>query len=260
MNRASLLAFSFVALAGCSKTPQSPPDSPQDLSPIADLASVPDQRAPADLRPVPHSVVVIGSSTAAGTGASSPATSWVGRITAAAAERCPQTKITNLGVGGYTTWQGMPAAASRPAGRPASDAMHNVEAALALHPDLVMIFFPSNDAASSFPLSETMANQTALRDSVRTAGAADMIIGPFPRAFTDPGQIALMTGLRDQLPAIGASRYVALWDALAATDNMVQTQYAAGDGIHLNDAGHAVVAQLVQASPAWAAVCPVAPH
>ena len=254
MNRAPLLAVPLFVLASCSTTSLPAPD----LRPAPDLASAPDLAA-ADLRPVPHTVVIIGSSTAAGTGASSAATSWAGKVKAAAAERCPQTRIVNLGVGGYTTWQGMPVAASRPAGRPASDAAHNVEAALALHPDLVMIFFPSNDAASSFPLSETLANQTALRDSVRAAGAADVIIGPFPRSFTDAGKIGRMTGLRDQLPTVGETRYVALWDALAATDSAVQAQYAAGDGIHLNDAGHAVVAQKVLSSLAWAAVCPVQP-
>lgn len=258
MNRAPLLPLPLSPLAlfmlvACSTATLPGPD----LLPAADLAA-PDQLA-ADLRPLLRTVVIIGSSTAAGTGASSPAASWAGQVSAAAVQRCPQTRIVNLAVGGYTTWQGMPAAASRLAGRPPSDPAHNVEAAVALHPDLVMILFPSNDAASKFPLSETLANQTALRDSVRAAGATDMIIGPFPRSFAGADQIGLMTGLRDQLPAIGAPRYVALWDALAATDSSVQTQYAAGDGIHLNDAGHAVLAQKVLASPAWAAVCPAQP-
>lgn len=186
------------------------------MSPDLLVAPSPDLQAPPppDLRqpmPVAQTVVIIGSSTAAGVGASAPANSWAGRLGAVAAQRCPLTKITNLALGGYTTWHGMPAAAPRPSGRPASDPARNVEAALKLRPDLVMILFPSNDAASKFPLSETLANQAALRDSVRAAGAADLIIGPFPRNFADPAQVALMTGLRDGLPAIGAPRYVALW-------------------------------------------------
>jgi lysophospholipase L1-like esterase len=36
----------------------------------------------------------------------------------------------------------------------------------------------------------------------------------------------------------------------------VKAQYGAGDGIHLNDSGHALVAEQVMASPAWKAVCP----
>lgn len=255
MKHTSLLTLPLFMLASCSATTLPAPNQ----VPAADLAPASDQLPAADLRPVPHTVVIIGSSTAAGMGASSPAASWAGRVSAAAAQRCPETRIVNLAVSGYTTWQGMPAAASRPAGRPNSDPAHNVEAAIALHPDLVMILFPSNDAASKFPLSETLANQTVLRDSVRAAGAVDLIIGPFPRSFTDSDSIRLMTGLRDQLPAIGAPRYVALWDALAATDSSVQAQYAAGDGIHLNDSGHAVIAQRVQASPAWAAACPARP-
>lgn len=238
--RVACLIAPLALLLACSQPPMSPPDAA-------------DQR-PA--QPGPQTVVVIGSSTAAGVGASSAATSWVGRLADYARARCPQTTIQNLAVGGYTTWQGMPAAAPRPQGRPASQPARNVEAALALQPALVLILFPSNDAALKFPLAETLANHAALRDAVRAAGAAEMIVGPFPRAFTDTAQIALMTGLRDQLPAIGAPRYIALWDALAARDNAVRPEHAAGDGIHLNDSGHAVIAERVRESAAFAAVCP----
>ncbi len=66
--------------------------------------------------------------------------------------------------------------------------------------------FPSNDAANRYPLDETLANHTTLRDGLRGAGAVEVILGPFPRAFTDQSQVALMTGLRDSLPAVGAQR------------------------------------------------------
>lgn len=245
------LSLAFVSMAACSSGLSEPPS---DLlaSQTTDLLA-PDLRQP---MPVAQTVVILGSSTAAGVGASSPAKAWAGRLGAVAAERCPLTRITNLALGGYTTWHGMPVAAPRPAGRPASDAARNVEAALQLRPDLVMILFPSNDAASKFPLSETVANHTALRDRVRAAGAADLILGNFPRNFGDGEQVKLMTGLRDALPALGAPRHVALWAVLAASDTQVKAQYSAGDGIHLNDSGHALLAEQVLASAAWKAVCP----
>jgi hypothetical protein len=82
-----------------------------------------------------------------------------------------------------------------------------------------------------------------------------VILGPFPRGFTDPAQVALMTGLRDQLPAVGAPRYIALWADLALSDTQVAAPYAASDGIHLVDAGHALIAAKALASDAWKAVC-----
>jgi lysophospholipase L1-like esterase len=90
---------------------------------------------------------------------------------------------------------------------------------------------------------------------VRGAGAVEVIVGPFPRAFPAADQVALMTGLRDALPTVGAPRYLPLWADLAMTDNLVLAKYSFGDGIHLNDAGHALIAQKVLASEAWRAVC-----
>lgn len=251
-------ALLLVLAGSCDQVP-APEDlrsSVEELGPApADAADPADLRAVADLRPVARTVVVIGSSTAAGVGASAPERSWVGRMKSHAAARCPLTLVKNLGVGGYTTWQGMPVTAQRPAGRPVSEPAHNVEAALAMRPDLVLILFPSNDAANKYSLSETLANHTAMRDAVRAAGVKEMIIGPFPRQFGDTTQVSLMTALRDGLPALGAPRYLALWPALAKSDTTLKDGYGAGDGIHLSDTGHALLADLVLATPSWAAVC-----
>lgn len=200
-------------------------------------------------------VVIMGSSTAAGTGASA-GKAWVERVRSAAAVACPRVTITNLAVGGTVTWQGLPArAGTPPAGRPAPLPAANLDAALALGPALVIVHYPSNDAARAYPLAETVANHGALRDGIRAAGALDLILGPFPRSFASPAQVALMTGLRDALPAVGAPRYLDLWTELAAAENRVAGAYAGGDGIHLGDAGHALIAAKVLASDAWTAVC-----
>ena len=200
-------------------------------------------------------VAVMGSSTAAGTGATA-GNSWVDRVRLAAATACPQVKLTNLAVGGTTTSAGLPtSSAPPPAGREPPMVGHNLDAALALKPALVLVEYPSNDANGFIPLAETLAYHTTFRDGIRAAGASDVIIGPFPRAFTDAGQVALMTGLRDALPAVGAPRYIELWTDLASSDTEVKTTYASGDGIHLNDPGHALIADKVLASAAWKAVC-----
>jgi lysophospholipase L1-like esterase len=195
-------------------------------------------------------VAVLGSSTAFGTAASS-GNGWVERVRAAAATACPQLVITNLAVGGTTTRDGLPASAGFTPPRPGT----NLDAALALRPALVFVQYPSNDANSLYPLAETLANHVTLRDGIRAAGAVDVIIGPFPRGFTDPAKVELMTGLRDQLPAVGAPRYIELWADLAASATQVVPPYAAGDDIHLSDPGHALIASKVLASAAWKAVC-----
>jgi lysophospholipase L1-like esterase len=200
-------------------------------------------------------VAVMGSSTAAGVGASA-GNGWVDRVRAAAATGCPQVTVSNLAFSGSVTWNGLPASAgSPPAGRPAPRLDANLDAALALKPALVLVQYPSNDAASYYPLAETLANHGILRDGIRAAGATDVILGPFPRGFTEPAQVALMTGLRDALPAVASPRYLDLWTDLAATDSQVIAAYGSGDGIHLGDAGHALIAAKVLASDAWKATC-----
>jgi lysophospholipase L1-like esterase len=213
-------------------------------------------------RPEVH-VAVMGSSTAAGTG-SSTGHGWVELVRAAAATACPQVVVTNLASGGATTWSGLPSSTvAPPPGRAPPSNGRNLDAALALKPVLVLVEYPSNDAANAYPLEETLANHVTIRDGIRAAGASDVIIGPFPRTFTysDPvpavaaAKTALMTGLRDALPAVGAPRYIELWTELAYSDTQVKTAYTAGDGIHLADPGHALIADRVLASAAWKAIC-----
>jgi lysophospholipase L1-like esterase len=186
----------------------------------------------------PVAVAVMGSSTAVGAGASA-GNGWVDRVRKAATAACPDVAVSNLAVSGSNTRQGRA----------------NLDAALALKPVLVLVQYPSNDAASLFPLEETLANLATIRDGIRASGAAAVILGPFPRGFTDPVRVALMTGLRDALPAIAAPHHIDLWTDLAATDNQVVATFASGDGVHLGDAGHALIADKVLASEEWQATC-----
>ena len=197
----------------------------------------------------------MGSSTAAGTGATT-GHGWVALVQAAAATSCPRVTVTSLAAGGSVTWSGLPVTpGDPPPGRPPPSPGRNLDAALALQPALVLVEYPSNDAFNSYPLAETLANHAIIRDGIRAAGATDIIIGPFPRAFTVSAQVALMTGLRDELPAVGAPRYIELWTDLAFSDTQVKFAYSYNDGVHLSDPGHQLIADKVLASPAWKAVC-----
>src|SRR5690349_18464412 len=74
-------------------------------------------------------IVVLGSSTAFGTGASSVDSSWVGRLQKAHRLNTSDnldTIVTNLAVGGYNTYHIMPTGFVPPANRPAPDPLHNV--------------------------------------------------------------------------------------------------------------------------------------
>ncbi|UUX94132.1 SGNH/GDSL hydrolase family protein [Aquabacterium sp. J223] len=191
----------------------------------------------------PGTWVVLGSSTAAGANATA-GNAWAARLAADMAAR--GVTMTNLARGGITTYQALPAAASRPAGRPVSDVTLNVEAALARQPRLVLLSFPSNDTALGYAVEETVANLLAMRSVLMAGGASVMVLSSQPRDLAD--------GLRDRLrevddrlaAAVGAC-FVAVRADLSAPDGRIDARFDAGDGVHLNDAGHAVVLSRVQA-------------
>ena len=85
-------------------------------------------------------IVVLGSSTSFGTGASTYDSSWVGRFTSYVHRHNDDSQIYNLSGSGYTTYQTLrPDGFTPPAGRPSPVLGHNITAALALHPDAIII-------------------------------------------------------------------------------------------------------------------------
>src|SRR3982751_4521754 len=93
-------------------------------------------------------VVVVGSSTSYGTGASTYDSAWVGKLQLYFRQNSNDgldTVVTNLALGGFTTYQVMPTGFTPPAGKPAPDPARNVTMALSLSPDIIIFNLPSND-------------------------------------------------------------------------------------------------------------------
>ena len=211
------------------------------LALLACLASLP---AAAQVR-----IVVLGSSTAAGTGPSLPDSAWVNRYRAYVTGLNAGNEVVNLAVGGYTTYRIVPTGAPVPFGRPAPDEQRNVTHALTLRPDAIVVNMPSNDAASGYTVDEQLANYTAI---VRAAGTAPVWIATTqPRALNAPGRANLIA-VRDSTLRRYGPRALDLWTGIAREDGLtpgvVLPQYDSGDGIHLNNAAHRILFQRVVAS------------
>ena len=192
----------------------------------------------------PGTWVVLGSSSAAGQGAS-PGQSWVERLQAGQLAR--QVTVTNIARGGTLTWQALPTASVPPVGRPPPDPTVNIDRALAAAPRLVLLSFPTNDTAAGYAAAETVANLGTLRAAAAAAGVAGLVLGVQPRDSLDLAQRAVLAEVDRGLAAAAGPCFVGLFAALADANGNIATSYAAGDGIHLNDAGHAVVLQRVLA-------------
>lgn len=233
--RRAFLACSWVALlAACGGGGgDNPPAAPSPSPPAPAPGPAP---APAVPLVAPGTWVVMGSSTATGAGATSQ--SWVDRLKAGYASR--SVSVANIAKGATMSYSGLPSSSTPVAGRPAPDPAANVDAAMALAPKLVLVSYPTNDTAFGYTADETVRNLLAIRSAVQARGAAVIMLSTQPAALT-AGQLALLPQIDSRVSAEAGSCFVAVREALAAPDGTLHPAYDSGDGLHPNEAGHALI-------------------
>lgn len=193
-------------------------------------------------------IVVLGSSTAAGIGPKDAKNAWVARYQAHLAAHFPNVTLVNLAVGGQTTFEVQPTGYVPPSNRPAPVEGKNITAALRLNPRAIIVNLPSNDQASNYPLAEQLANYERLASMARDAHVALWVSTTQPRNFNAPAQIADLMQARDAINAKFAPRALDFWTPFAAANGFIKAGYNAGDGTHMNDAAHAILARIVEAA------------
>jgi lysophospholipase L1-like esterase len=235
--RASLLAAAcLLAIAACKTERRTAPTAVVTISPT--LAAEP-------VNHLPGVIVVLGSSTAAGTGPSRRENAWVWLYTAYLKRHFPKFALTNLAVGGFTTYQMQPSDYVPPTNRPAPDPEHNVTRALSLHPDAIIINMPSNDQAGGYSLAEQLANYDRVTELAIQGGALVWVTTSQPRDFADPVDRAGLLATRHALKDKYGDHALDFRTAFADPEGKIKAAYNAGDGVHLNDAAHALLAQQV---------------
>jgi lysophospholipase L1-like esterase len=154
--------------------------------------------------------------------------------------------MVNLAVGGHTTYSGLATQSQPVPGRPAPDPAGNVDAAIARDAKLVLVSFPTNDTAAGYGVDETVRNLLAIRDAARAQGVAVMILSTQPRALT-ASQLAMLPQIDARVSAAVGPCFVAVREVLAGPDAKLDPRYDSGDGVHPNDAGHALIEAQVRA-------------
>lgn len=186
-------------------------------------------------------VVVLGSSTSEGYGASSTANSWVGKYTAYLKGLNSENEVINLAMHSYTSYHIM-ATGNNVSGRPAPDVDRNITKALSLAPDVIIINMPTNDAANGYTITETMDNFAAIIALATAENVPVYISTSQGRNFpTGPEKRQLLIDLTAQINATYGTHALDFWTTLANNDGTINTLYDSGDGIHLNDAGHDIL-------------------
>jgi lysophospholipase L1-like esterase len=206
-------------------------------------------------------IVVLGSSTAAGTGATTYSNWWVSLLTAKLVADYPDitTTVANLAIGGSTTYHILPTGTTNPGNRPVVDPAHNISAALALSPRLILINMPSNDVAGHFTSAETMNNFATVVNMAHAAGVGVILTGTQPRSdISVPNRQILQTQNQTLLTTYGSSavdiysELVDLSDPVGSNYYGIKPIYSFGDNIHVNNAGHNYIyTQVLPVVKAW---------
>lgn len=168
-------------------------------------------------------VVVLGSSTAMGTGASDVNHSWVGLLTAALA---PQgITVINNSISGTAT----------------ADSLSRFSRDVTpYHPDFVVLATSLwNEGFSSDPVNVRntyLANTRTLIGLVNSIGAVPILIGVYPNSTSTPVDVSIILGIYAEFETLGVPVWD-FWNGLADSQGNWLPGLSA-DGTHPLDAGH----------------------
>jgi len=189
-------------------------------------------------------IVVLGSSTAYGDGAS-PGKSWVALYTDYLKKINTNYIVDNLAVPGTTTYIMQADNYVPPKGRPLPMKGHNITTAIQLHADAIIINFPTNDAASNYTLQEQENNFKRVTNIAKNHNILVWVASTQPRNNFTFQQVTSQKNLYNWIKNYYKEKSVDFNKGLASSKDSILFKYNAGDGIHLNDAGHQILYQRV---------------
>lgn len=195
-------------------------------------------------------LAAIGSSTTGGTGAWPVDSSWLHRLSFYYKQTLHELDtVYKHGVGGYSCYKGMPTSFVAPANRPAPDPGNNISMAISKLKDLevasngvIIVNYPSNDY-NTYTIAEIMSCLQTIYDSAVTAGHKCFITTTQPRTdgvFSTSEMKRKLAVIKDSIiNRFGEAHTLNFWDGIInPADTTIRADFAAGDNIHLNNAGH----------------------
>lgn len=194
-------------------------------------------------------IVVLGSSTAAGWGASNYDASWVARLNKQLLIDSVKVKFINLSSPGYVTYQSMPTKSVIPAGRPQPDQSRNLTRAMDFNPTLIILNFPTNDIANNYSNEEILSNYAKIVEVMKGKGIEYIITGTQPRNFSSLEQRQRLKELNELLKPIYTNHYNNYLEKLSSSTFTILDEYSAGDGTHLNNKGHNIIFESFMSFP-----------
>lgn len=198
-----------------------------------------------------YRIVVLGSSTAEGTGPDNPDDGWVNLYREYLTQKDSRFEVINFGKGGYSTYDILPTGTPIKAGVTRTiDPERNVTKALSLNPGGIIINMPSNDAAYEYPVEDQLANYDLISSKIKEQNIPLWVSSVQPKDFGSNTtskniQLEMLTAAEDKF----GDMTIDFWTGLGKSNNNgILPQYNSGDGTHLNEAGHKVLFDRVVAA------------
>jgi lysophospholipase L1-like esterase len=185
-------------------------------------------------------IVVLGSSTAYGTGASPIDSSWVNKYKTYVKTKHPQNIIINLATLGLTTYHVLcPTGFVPPPNRPFPvDVDRNITKALTYNPDAIIINLPTNDIGLGIPQQESKDNYERTMRLADSANIPVWVTTTQPRNTLSPQERIYLMEFRDWTYQRFGAKAIDFWTDVANPDGTINFFYSAGDNVHVNNNGH----------------------
>lgn len=187
-------------------------------------------------------LAIVGSSTSACFGPGSFDSCYVGRLSAFYNQTPPLDTFVDNGFskGGNTCFSGMPSSYVSPYSDALlqPDPLHNITAAIASKPSVILVNFPSN-AYDTLPIARIMLCLRTMRDSSLKAGIPCFVTTTQPRTSGDYASSQVkrkLAEIKDSILQQFGFFAIDFYKDLITADSSIR--YDAGDGIHMNDKGH----------------------
>ncbi len=199
----------------------------------------------------PVTIVILGSSTAAGAGPSNIDDAWVNLYRQYVQGFNPNNQVINLAKGGYNSYHLLPSDVPRVPKRTQPDTMRNITKAFSYNPDGIIVNLPSNDISNGYSIKEQLANFKMYALYADLNDVDLWVTTTQPRSFPKASDRQLQVVMRDSLKQFFGKKCIDFWSGFADDALNVAKEYDSGDGCHLNADGHCILEYRVIASQAF---------
>jgi lysophospholipase L1-like esterase len=201
-----------------------------------------------------YKIVIVGSSTAFGTGATPIDSSWARKFRFYLLEQNSAIQVINIATLGLTSWDVSPTGTVVPAPFTV-DPNRNITKALSFNPNAIILNLPSNDVARGIPTVNIHQNFMNIVAAATAQNVPVWVTTTQPRNGLSPAEGILQAQLRDWINLTYGNKSVDFWTDIANTDNTINTFYSSGDGVHLNNEGHHVLFTRMVEEKIWDTIC-----